>query len=350
MECSRSQPCGAPKSAATEAELSGALRVLDLFSGIGGFSLGLERTGGFKTVRLCEIEDYCRRLLAARFPGVPCSPDVTNADFQEGEADVIVGGFPCQDLSNAGRRAGLSGARSGLYRHLVRAIRVVRPLRAVLENVAALLGRGMGTVLGDLAESGYDAEWDCLPASAVGAPHQRDRVWIVAHPGGEQHQGAGDAFRRALAEGLPEAFERNTGLPAGPDAKADAFDPDAHRLGSHRAEIDQLGGLELRHEQDGFPGSLGGPMANAGGQRDAGPREPVNAGHRSADREGQADDAQHGRFGPVWATEPDVGRVAHGVPARVDRLRGLGNAVVPQIPELIGRAILASLAQERAAA
>jgi DNA (cytosine-5)-methyltransferase 1 len=317
------------------------LRVLDLFSGIGGFSLGLTRTGSFVTVRFCEIEDFCRRLLALRFHGVPCSPDVTTADFEEGEADVIVGGFPCQDLSNAGRRAGLSGARSGLYRHLVRAIRVVRPRWAVLENVAALLGRGMGTVLGDLAESGYDTEWDCLPASAVGAPHQRDRVWIVAHPGGEQHKGKGDAFRRALAAGLPEAFERNTGLPAGADLEAVAQRPDANGLGPHRAAVDLFGSLELRDEQDGLAGPLGGPLADAGGLDVegfvAGLADPQ-------ERRGSLERPPGPRRDGLgwWATEPNVGRVAHGVPARVDRLRGLGNAVVPQIPELIGRAILAA--------
>jgi DNA (cytosine-5)-methyltransferase 1 len=95
---------------------------------------------------------------------------------------VISGGFPCQDVSNAGQRAGLAGARSGLWRSMVRAVRLVRPLYVVVENVAALLGRGMGTVLGDLAESGYDAEWDCLPACAFGAPHERDRVFIVCYP------------------------------------------------------------------------------------------------------------------------------------------------------------------------
>jgi DNA (cytosine-5)-methyltransferase 1 len=98
-----------------------------------------------------------------------------------GPLDAIVGGFPCQDVSNAGHRAGLSGSRSGLYGEVVRCLRVARPRVGILENVAALLARGMGTVLGDLAAIGYDAEWDCIPASAVGAPHRRDRVFIIAH-------------------------------------------------------------------------------------------------------------------------------------------------------------------------
>ncbi len=151
------------------------------FRASGAFSLGLERTGGFETVAFCEIDPFCRRVLAKHWPGVPCHVDVTTYDFKEGEADVITAGFPCQDISFAGAGAGLAGARSRLYREVIRAVRVVRPLYAVLENVAALLGRGLDTVLGDLAAVGYDAEWHCIPASAVGAPHRRDRIWIVAH-------------------------------------------------------------------------------------------------------------------------------------------------------------------------
>jgi DNA (cytosine-5)-methyltransferase 1 len=157
------------------------MRTLSLFSGIGGLDLGLERAG-FKIVAQCEKDPYCRRVLAKHWPGVPCHDNVTTLDpTAYGPLDAIVGGFPCQDVSNAGHRAGLSGSRSGLYGELVRCLRVARPRIGILENVAALLARGMGTVLGDLAAIGYDAEWDCIPASAVGAPHRRDRVFIVAH-------------------------------------------------------------------------------------------------------------------------------------------------------------------------
>src|SRR5688572_21665430 len=133
------------------------LRVLDLFAGIGSFSLGLERAG-MKTVAFCESDEFCQKVLAKHWPGVPVHGDITTREFQEGEADVVCGGFPCQDVSDAGQRAGLAGERSGLYRELVRAIRVVRPRFAIVENVAALLGRGLDVVLGDLAESGIDAE------------------------------------------------------------------------------------------------------------------------------------------------------------------------------------------------
>lgn len=346
---SRSQPCADVKNARTNAEPSAVLRVLSLFAGIGGFDLGLERAGGFRTVRFCERDAYCQAMLAKHWPGVPCSPDATTAEFQEGEADVIVGGFPCQDLSNAGAGAGLAGARSGLYRELVRAIRVVRPLYAIVENVAALLGRGLGTVLGDLAESGYDAAWDCLPASAVGAPHQRDRIWIVAHPRGKQHEGAGDAVWGQIAAGLPEALEWNASLSPWDDGETDAQCSDAHGLGPYRAAIDQQGSAELRHKQDGVAGPLGEVLADAICVRQPGPRKPLQPSNPAASGEGQASHAVHGRVRAQWATEPNVGRVAYGVPDRVDRLRALGNAVVPQIPELIGRAILAAEAERLAA-
>lgn len=166
------------------------LRVLDLFSGIGGFSLGLERTGGFKTVAFCEIEDYPRRVLAKHWPEVPIYHDVREltADTlrRDGIAvDVICGGFPCQDISRAGLGAGITGERSGLWGQFARLIGEIRPRFAILENVAALLDDGMGTVLGDLARIGYDAEWSTVSACSLGAPHMRQRVFAVAYPNGE---------------------------------------------------------------------------------------------------------------------------------------------------------------------
>ena len=167
------------------------LRVLDLFSGIGGFSLGLERTGGFETVAFCEIEPFPRRVLAKHWPGVPCYEDVRTLTAARLAADkvsvdVIAGGFPCQDISLAGKGAGISGAQSALFFELLRLVGELRPRFVIMENVSALLRRGMGDVLAGLAACGYDAEWDCLPASFVGAPHNRDRIWIVAYPQRDQ--------------------------------------------------------------------------------------------------------------------------------------------------------------------
>ena len=157
------------------------LRVLDLFSGIGGFSLGLERTGGFETVAFCEIEPFPQKVLKKHWPEVPIYEDVTAAEFK-GPVDLVAGGFPCQDASLAGKGAGISGERTGLFWHILRSVRMVGRPKLLLENVAALLNRGVGDVFGALAQIGYDTEWNCFPASAVGAPHARDRLWIFAHP------------------------------------------------------------------------------------------------------------------------------------------------------------------------
>jgi len=280
------------------------LNVLDLFSGIGGFSLGLEWTGGFRTVAFCEIEPYCQAVLRKHWPDVPIYDDVRTltADTlrRDGIAvDVICGGFPCQDLSFAGKRAGLEGARSGLWLEFARLIREIRPRFVIVENVPGLLSLGMGRVLGDLAALGYDAVWDCIPAAAVGAPHLRDRVWIVGYA----------ASARLHAAAQPGVHREEKG--AGP--------------------------------RDAQPQRRGDDVANANSRDGHGRRRSLQMGREWSQSE-TAEDGFAGRT--QWLAEPDVGRVAHGVPARVDRLRALGNAVVPQIPRLIGQAVLEAVAGE----
>ena len=157
------------------------LKVLDLFSGIGGFSLGLERTGGFETVAFCEIEKFNQRVLKKHWPEVEIFNDVTRFKFKS-HVDLVTAGFPCQDVSFAGEGAGLTGERSGLFWYIIRTLCMVGRPKVLLENVAALLDRGLGTVLGAMASFGYDTEWHCIPASAVGAPHRRDRIWIFGNP------------------------------------------------------------------------------------------------------------------------------------------------------------------------
>lgn len=152
------------------------LRVLDLFSGIGGWSLGLERTGGFRTVAFVELDPFCRKVLAKHWPEVPQFEDVCEVGPDLPEADVITAGWPCQDISIAGKGEGLSGERSGLWREVVRIAGLVGPRYVLLENTTALLDRGMGEVLGTLADIGYDAEWGCISAAAHGATHIRPKV------------------------------------------------------------------------------------------------------------------------------------------------------------------------------
>lgn len=237
------------------------LRVLSLFAGIGAIDLGLERSGGFKTIAVSEVDPYASAVLAKRFPCAENIGDVTKARFPD--ADVVAAGFPCQDLSNAGKRAGLAGDRSGLWREVMRAVRVVRPRYVVLENVAALLRRGVDKVLGDLAADGYDAEWDCIPASYVGAPHNRDRWFALAYP---------------------QRGERWTEPYCGP----------LGRMGRQQQSI------------------------------------PWDRPWQGALREFRG--------------------VDDGTAYRVDRIDTIRNAVVPQIPEAIGRAILASIEAESLAA
>ena len=351
------------------------MNVLDLFSGIGGFSLGLERAG-MRTVAFCEIDPYCRAVLRRHWPDVPIYDDVrtltaaqimadangrrqrrplasdeidrpafqgNGAAFDDARTsgctgiDVICGGFPCQDISVAGKGAGIGGERSGLWSEYARIIGEVRPRYVIVENVAALLGRGIERVLGDLAALGYDAEWHCIPASAVGAPHRRDRVWIVAHA--VELSQRWSAGRREAIGGWSCHDAQGSGYHA-----CDV----AHAARDERAERAESGAERERAWQCGQPldaadanqprpqGWLGAELQQRAGEFAAGASgSHANAHSQSPQRLAIA----WGECGH-WLTEPDVGRVAHGVPARVDRLRALGNAVVPQIPELIGRAIL----------
>ena len=157
------------------------LKVLDLFSGIGGFSLGLERTGGCETVAFCEIEPFQQNVLKKHWPSVEIFENVTNIKLKA-HVDLVTAGFPCQDISLAGEGAGLSGKRSGLFWYILRTACLVGRPKLLLENVAALLNRGLCTVLGALASFGYDAEWDCVSPEAIGFPSNRDRVWIYSYP------------------------------------------------------------------------------------------------------------------------------------------------------------------------
>jgi DNA (cytosine-5)-methyltransferase 1 len=292
------------------------LKVLDLFSGIGGFSLGLERTGGFETVAFCEIEEFPRKVLAKHWPEIPCYHDVTTltADILERDGisvDVITGGFPCQDISVAGRQAGIEdGTRSGLWSEIVRLTCELRPRYVIVENVANLLsgpserrGGWFGRILGDLAEIRYDAEWHGIPASAIGASHHRDRIWVIAWPSSGRDL--------ADAEQIGTAWETDTGQSI--KSKQSGIRLDEKRS-PHLADA-----AEVRQSRPGLLTKWCGAGKNAARQ----------AAHA----------VSSGELGE-WAPEPALGRVVDGFPGRMDQCGALGNAVVPQIPEMIGHAIL----------
>jgi DNA (cytosine-5)-methyltransferase 1 len=157
------------------------LTVGSLFSGIGGIELGLERTGYFKTLWQVENDPYATEVLKKHWPKVKRYGDIRTVKKLP-YADLICGGFPCQDISNAGQRKGITGERSGLWKEFVRIIRLVRPKYILVENVSALISRGLDIVLWDLAQSGYDAEWTIISACAFGASHPRQRLFLVAYP------------------------------------------------------------------------------------------------------------------------------------------------------------------------
>ena len=160
-----------------------SLKILDTFAGIGGFSYAAhELVGGFQTTQFVEIDPFCQKVLKKHFPKVPCHDDIKTFTAYPGQYDVITGGFPCQDISVAGRREGITDqSRSGLFYELIRVIRLVRPKFVVMENVAAILNNGLDIVLGELSEAGYDAEWSIISASSLGAAHRRSRWWCVAY-------------------------------------------------------------------------------------------------------------------------------------------------------------------------
>lgn len=249
------------------------LRMIDTFSGIGGFSLAARWLGGIETVQFVERDPYCQQVLAKHWPTVPIHDDICTFSPAPGSADIVCGGFPCQDISTAGKQAGIKqGTRSGLFYELMRVVRLVQPRYVVLENVAAILANGLDTVLAELAEAGFDAEWACIPASAVGACHQRDRWWLVAYPTGQQCHDGGLAH------------------PARP-ARSTAQFGNCHGSDAANPSIPRLEGR--------WPS---GSTTNR-----------LSSNWRS------------------YLSEPVLCRGDDGLSGRVDRLKALGNAVVPQV-------------------
>lgn len=288
------------------------MRVLDLFSGIGGFSLGLERAG-MQTVAFCEIEEFCRKVLKKHWPDVPIFEDVRKLRGDDlGTIDLICGGYPCQPFSLAGERRGQDDDRH-LWPEMFRLLQETNARWLIGENVNGHISMGLDQVLSDLESENYEAQPIVIPACAIDAPHQRDRVWIIAHARGEQYESDCHAKQWQRTKELLEAFVA-----------------DSHR----EWELQQEG-----HEQEQRRriGNSGETLANANAARLQ--EREVFAGGESEARSTQP--GQTFKRNRRWPTEPDVGRVANGVPRRVDRLRALGNAVVPQIPEMIGRAIMA---------
>jgi DNA (cytosine-5)-methyltransferase 1 len=262
-----------------------SLTHLDLFSGIGGFALAARMTGSIETVAFCEREDYAQRVLKKHWPDVPICDDIhTLKGNNYGPIDLITGGFPCQPYSLAGKRGGNDDDRA-LWPQMLRVIREARPTWVIGENVPGIISLALDGVLADLECEGYACETFAIPACAVDAKHRRNRVWIVAHCQKFLRDGGGIEQHQTTWK-----IQRQT------------------RGGSSKATANANGGRQSQRTE------LNGSEA----------QDTTNGHSRGRHADGCSSPAR-------WLTEPDVGRVAHGIPSRVDRLKGLGNAIVPQV-------------------
>jgi DNA (cytosine-5)-methyltransferase 1 len=332
------------------------LRELALFAGAGGGILGGHLLG-WRTVCAVEFAAYPRSVLLARqrdgmLPKFPVWDDVRTFDGTawRGSVDVISGGFPCQDISVAGKGDGLDGERSGLWSEMARIIGEVQPRFAFVENSPMLTSRGLDKVLGDLSTLGYDAEWGVVGADDAGAPHRRERIWIVAYSnrvnaecGSSEGSGVRDTETGSGSDdhaGGPSAQPGTVQHPIGQLADPDVFG----RLHGQAEERTAIGGIHAQRE----PEPSGEDVAHAA-MRNAEQPEEQRGG------EGQPDLSANGGEllsepigrGGWWSTEPGLGRVAHGVARRVDRLKAIGNGQVPHVAALAWNTLYARIQQRQ---
>jgi DNA (cytosine-5)-methyltransferase 1 len=286
------------------------LRHLDLFSGLGGFSLGLEATGGFETVAFCDIEKFSRKVLKKHWPNVKQYKDIKELTYEQikedtlAPIDIITGGYPCQPFSVAGSQRGEKDKRH-LWPDMFRIVKECKPTWVIGENVSGHIKLGLDTVLQDLESEGYSVRAFSISASSVGANHQRERVWIIAHSNVENSRQHGRRIEstwdtESIGPRTSQETERSSnsnqinGSGEGATLVGESSDTNSQRLQGRRSE------QQLRKDETERPTSWDG----------------------------------------WWEFEPDVGRVANGIPHRVDRLKGLGNSLVPAIPFIIGQSIL----------
>jgi len=285
------------------------LKVLDLFSGIGGFSLGLEWTGGFETVAFCEIEKFPQQVLKKHWSHVPIYSDVKELTYEKLRADgidtidVITGGYPCQPFSVAGKQKGEQDPRH-LWPEMLRLVKECRPSWVIGENVSGHIKLGLDTVLDNLESEGYSARTFSISASSIGAWHKRERVWIIAN------SECNGQFTSEESRGIGETISKES------EGSNDSFN------------VEGASGLSTS-EQD---------VSNSNSKRLQGHREKYEL--RESKEKGQTCRLRG------WESEPELGRVVDGLPDRTHRIKSLGNSVVPQIPMLIGEAILKTIKEE----
>jgi len=327
---------------------------LALFAGAGGGILG-GKLLGWRTVCAVEWEPYPASVLCARqndkvLPPFPIWDDVQTFDGKpwRGIVDVVSGGFPCQDISAAGKGAGITGERSGMWKHMARIIGEVRPRYVFVENSPMLTLRGLGVVLGDLSEMGFNAEWGVISAADVGAPHKRDRIWICGtHPDSERwNDRISDWQERSVLrdsnwdaeKDKPErqGWQRGIG-----EVGADVAYPistgtgvETHRSCGQRRKSTNTPQSEILRQEDGQTCTEGispdsNNVANSTSKRQSGSWISWEWCSSAQDRERQASYVESIGRPEQWSIEPNVGRVANGVAARVDRLKAIGNGQVP---------------------
>lgn len=305
------------------------LRHLDLFSGIGGFALGLQRTGGFQTIGFCEIDPFCQKVLRKHWPDVPIYEDVRSldADGFRGTVDIITGGFPCQPWSVAGNQEGAKDDRD-LWPEMVALIENIQPQWVIGENVRGFAHQPLGLprTLTDLERIGYQVVTFIVPAAACGAPHKRDRCWIVAH---------------ANSQGEPVLTKHGGER----QSVAHTRHGSGWDIGSAETGQDAQRERTPHHGQTARPSGEPSPVAdtNSTGRKEQRGAKSARKEHQASERGGEwnsqlrLDRMADGLS--AWMDEP-CPRVATGQKQRAARLKGLGNAVIPQIPEMIGYAIL----------
>ena len=327
------------------------MRHLDLCSGIGGFALGFEWAGLSKPVMFCDIEPWSRQVLTKHWPDVPITDDVKElANDPDGlipDCDIITAGYPCQPFSLAGKRRGTEDDRH-IWPFIFSILQAKRPAWCVFENVYGHVSMGLDEVLSDLEGEGYAARPFIVPACAVDAPHRRDRLWIIVRNVGDTNNngassGGNFGFIQSKQDGRREkkAFKQFKGSSDISRNVGDTKHEGLLQRGKHedacQESVKQSGirwdGIQGRKQRK--------VLADAASKRQ--PRQglhgrPVNP---ETYQDWQADRLNNGSKGKArfWLLEPAVGRVAHGIPRRVDRLRGLGNAIVPQVAQRIGETI-----------
>ena len=321
-----------------------ALKMLDLFSGIGGFSYAAERlVGGFETIGFCEIDPFCQKVLRKHWPDVPIHKDVkelaNDADRFRGLVDVVCGGYPCQPFSLASaNRKGQEDDRH-LWPQMLRIIQATRPRFVIGENVAGHITLGLDNVLSDLEAENYTARAFVIPACAKDAKHRRDRVWIVGYT---EHYGSSATEVRgsyAKDEGRPQKGQKQAKQSEGASRSTSDAVLENASSGKRQSRPEKQGTLrevpENRREHD-YSGGSGeaytANVTNTDSQRLQGQRQKPS----------RTSEEQRDTRNPCWwSTEPNFPRVANGIPNRVDRIRSLGNSIVPQVAAEIFIAIKA---------